>query len=70
MIEEDQKIKPSVVKERIKARYDVDVQSTLLVNALIDVKKSLSFDNQAFGLVSSFLKVLERDNEGTTTSVQ
>ena len=48
----------------------MDVKISLLTNALIDVKKALSFDNQAFGQLSSFQALLERKNEGTLTSLQ
>ena len=61
--------KPSAMQEKLKADYKVDVDKALIKNALFDVKRSPSFDNRAFGLVSSFLDVLTRNNEGSTTSV-
>ena len=62
-------IKPAAMQEKLKADYKVDVDKALIKNALFDVKRSPSFDNRAFGLVCSFLDVLTRNNEGSTTSV-
>ena len=70
VFEDDPRIKPKDLKERFREKYDVDVDISLLTNALLDVKKAFSFDNQAFGLLSSFLTALEKENEGTTTCVQ
>ena len=62
-------MKPTEMKERIKLEYNADVEKTLLTNALVEVKKSLSFNNHAFCLVSSFLNTIERTNEGTTARI-
>ena len=64
----DKRVKPKAIMERLKAEFDVDVGNVLIKNALSDVRAPL-YDNQAFGLVSSFLDSLARSNEGTTTSV-
>ena len=65
----DKTIKPAAMQEKLKADFNVDVDKALIKNALFDARKFPSFDNRAFGLVSSFLDALARNNEGTTTSV-
>ena len=64
----NQKVTAKILKEYIKNEYEVEVDATLVKNALSDDKKKPK-DNQAFGFVSSFLDAFTRLNEGTTTSL-
>ena len=61
-----QKVTSYGLKEHIKDKFGVDVDLTLIKNALADGKRT-GDDNRAFGFVSSFLDSLAKLNEGTTT---
>ena len=53
----------------IQEEYGVAINKSAVKKALVDVKKSLTTDNRAFGMVSSFLDALAKTKEGTTTSL-
>ena len=66
MMAERGKIVKTELQDRIRETFRVNVDDTLLANAVAQAKRELLGPNSTFGLVEDFLVTLRQSNVGTT----
>ena len=69
LLEEERKVSPSSLQEIINEKFGVDVHHVMASNSLADARKAIFEEDAPFGLLRSFLGVLEAINAGTVTSL-